>query len=323
VLHAVRAEASGHRVEDEGRAIALDAPVELAPGSYVLVATAANHPPTRYPVLLERAQDTRVEVPLREAHDVPPGFVFVPPGDTLLGSADEEGVRAALGAAPEHAVHVDAFLIGEREVTYAEYVDFLASLPAAEIVAHRPHADDLELTYDAGGVPLLSDGVARARRGDALCRPKRSERRCQDWLRMPVAGIAWEDAQAYVAWLARGPLAGARLCSEREWERAARGADARLYGHGDALRPGDADFDATYALDVEAMGADEVGSFPADRSPFGVLDLAGNVAEWVAGRVARGGAWGSNWFNARAAARALSNGDRARGIGVRVCMSIR
>ena len=73
-----------------------------------------------------------------------------------------------------------------------------------------------------------------ARRGEPLCRPKRSVRRCQDWLRLPVAGIAWEDAQAYVAWLASGRVPGARLCAEREWERAARGADGRLYAHGDA-----------------------------------------------------------------------------------------
>ena len=79
----------------------------------------------------------------------------------------------------------------------------------------------------------------------------------------------------------------ARLCSGREWERAARGADGRVYPAGDILHPDDANFDATYATDPDQMGADEVGSFVADRSPFGVLDLTGNVAEWIGEGAAR------------------------------------
>jgi formylglycine-generating enzyme required for sulfatase activity len=149
-------------------------------------------------------------------------------------------------------------------------------------------------------------------------------RRCQDWLRFPVSGLNMEDAQAYVEWLARGRLRGARRCTEREWERAARGADGRLYVHGDALRPGDVNFNETYRVDADMMGADEVGSFPADRSPFGVLDLGGNVREWVThkqARSARGGDWMTESFIARAANRYVEGLDRIS-IGVRVCASV-
>ncbi len=325
VLRAVRVDAGGRRLEDDGHAIELGAPLDLAPGSYVLAASATGRYPTRFPVLLGRDQDERIEIALPAAASVPRGFVYVPAGSSLIGAADVEGVRTALLAEPERSVRVEAFLIGEHEVTYDEYLDFLASLPDAERAARRPHVPGLDLGYDRDGVPVLTIGATAARRGEPLCRPKRSARRCQDWLRIPVAGIAWEDAEVYVAWLARsGHIPGARLCTEREWERAARGADGRLYPQGDALRADDANFDATYATDDDRMGADEVGSFPADRSPFGVLDLGGNVREEVRseGRAhaARGGYWHYDSIDARAAYRHVRN-DGNDAVGVRVCVA--
>jgi formylglycine-generating enzyme required for sulfatase activity len=112
---------------------------------------------------------------------------------------------------------------------------------------------------------------------------------------MPVTGISYQDAQAYAAWRAK-QLRGARLCSEAEWERAARGADDRLYPHGDLLSADDANHDATYGRHPLGFGPDEVGQHPTTKSPFGVDDLAGNVWELVRGAapgavVLRGGAW--------------------------------
>jgi len=327
LLHAVGVQADGRRVEDEGHAIELGKSIALPPGSYVLSASAPRRYSTRFPVLLGRAQDEQVEIPLPASADVPQGFVLVPAGVSLLGAADVEGVRAALSAEPEHAVHVDAFAIGAHEVTYAQYLEFLAALPAAERTARRPHAAGLDVSYDTDGVASLTVANVTTRRGDPLCRPKRSVRRCQDWLGLPVAGIAWEDARAYVAWLASGRVPGARLCAEREWERAARGADGRLYAHGDILHAGDADFDETYDVDTDQMGADEVGSFASDRSPFGALDLTGNVAEWVidqqAGRAARGGHWDDVSLLARAACRYAINVERPISVGLRVCAPAR
>jgi formylglycine-generating enzyme required for sulfatase activity len=324
VLYAVHADAELRRVEDEGHPIALGASLELAPGSYVLAASAPGRHPTRLPVLLGRGGALEVEIPLPASADVPPGLVFVPAGVSLLGAADVEGVRAAFSAEPEHPVEVEAFLIGAYEVTFAEYLDFLASLPAAERALRRPRVPGLDLGYDPEGAPVLTLGKVTVRRGEPFCRPERSVRRCQDWLRFPVVGVSVEDAQAYVEWLARGRLPGARRCTEREWERAARGADGRLYPHGDALRPGDANVDATSRFDAD-MGAHEVGSFPADRSPFGVLDLGGNVREWTAqkaGRTARGGAWYGGAIEFHAAYRDVNDGGRTAIIGMRVCASV-
>ncbi len=96
---------------------------------------------------------------------------------------------------------------------------------------------------------------------------------------LPVAGLTWREARAYCRF-ARG-----RLPTEAEWERAARGADGRrfpwghfyndrLANHGQVgLRPDTVDGFA-YAAPV--------GSFPGGASPYGLLDMAGNVAEWTA-----------------------------------------
>jgi formylglycine-generating enzyme required for sulfatase activity len=99
---------------------------------------------------------------------------------------------------------------------------------------------------------------------------------------------------AYAAWLDRtGKLPGARLCSEVEWERAARGADGRPYPGGSQLAPDDANLDVTHG--VGKAGLDEVGSHLGSTSPFGLFDMCGNAFELTLserdGYVIRGGSY--------------------------------
>jgi formylglycine-generating enzyme required for sulfatase activity len=111
----------------------------------------------------------------------------------------------------------------------------------------------------------------------------------------PVVNITWEEAREYAKW------AGKRLPSEVEWEYAARGKDRRLYPWGD-------EWDSDRAnTERGANGLPmAVGSFPDGASPFGLLDMCGNVWEWTAddltsydnptaslgmGKVIRGGAY--------------------------------
>jgi formylglycine-generating enzyme required for sulfatase activity len=314
----------------------------LAAGSYLLTLRVSGRPEVRAPIAVARGERLAIRVPVPA--EVPPGYVFVPPGRFLYGSIDVEDMRRTMmNAQPLHPASTDGYLIGRHEVTFADWIAFLRDLPAAERSRRRPHTAETAQAHVGAYVDLTeprpdsfrltlqpTSRAYTAEVGQPIRYGARTVAAEQSWERMPVSGISWDDALAYAAWLDRsGKLAGARPCNEREWERAARGADARPFPHGDRLAPADADLAETYGRKPEAFGPDEVGSHPASNSPFGVADLAGNAWEWVKSMsgdevvAIRGGSWYHNLLAARSNNREPVEPElRDLAIGLRICASV-
>jgi len=136
--------------------------------------------------------------------------------------------------------------------------------------------------------------------------------------RHPVVFVSWEDAVAYTQW------ADTRLPSEAEWEKAARGVDGRVY-------PWGSEFVAENCNTSESKtdGTRPVDAHPGGASPYGVMDMAGNVWEWTTTRyhddeqwrVLKGGAWDFKGAgDARCAARVyFQPAFRNGAVGFRCC----
>ena len=147
---------------------------------------------------------------------------------------------------------------------------------------------------------------------------------------MPVAGISPRDAAEFIEWLrVSGRVPTARFCSETEWERGARGADDRIYPHGNQLKGEDANIDSTYGRSAASFGPDEVGAHPTSDSPFGLHDMAGNVIEIVRSElgggtfIGKGGGYYHDALSARLTNRiAIDDAVRFHTIGLRVCADV-
>jgi formylglycine-generating enzyme required for sulfatase activity len=213
-------------------------------------------------------------------------MVYVPEGEFILGS-DEEDVEADENEKPQTIIFLEAFWIDRYEVTNAQYKKFVDAT-----------------NYK---VPFIDAGWATPYNWTNRTYPEGLE----DY---PVLLVDWNDAQAYCAW------AGARLPTEAEWEKAARGTDGRTYPWGDEIPS--CEYAVIYEgkpiiIENEQFGCGQirpwpVGSKPAGVSSYGALDMVGNVWEWTSSldlsypyspddgrespeangsRIARGGSW--------------------------------
>jgi serine/threonine protein kinase/formylglycine-generating enzyme required for sulfatase activity len=327
-----------------GRTPLLDLPV--APGSYLLTLRTPERDIVYYPMELQPGAAIEVNTDIPRPNLLPADFVFIPDGEVLFGTYHDEEIRSfVMQTVPIHKVHVPAFLMSRHEITYRQWLTYLratqlkpppelqpsVSANAATATADRPML--LTLRPDGKFQLLLRLGpqVLQAIEGEPLVYSTRSgEKRQRDWLALPVSGVLPDEAMAFAAWLnTTNHPRWARLCNELEWERAARGADDREFPHGDVLAPGEANYFDTYGGDVSDLGLDEVGAHPATRSPFGIDDLSGNVAEWTISTLRpeqfllRGGNFFSQRNSLRISTRQPADPNRRDiGAGLRICAGL-
>ena len=247
------------------------------------MAERAQRPLSTYSHQWKYLPQTMVEIsPTKPAASAPPGMIQIPGGDFdfLVRGIEIEGgndpgvdVQYPWEDSPRRfhrqRLQIKAFYIDRTPVTNAEFKKFV------DRAHYRPADDHNFLRHWSNGE--FPQGAAD----------------------QPVTWISIEDARAYAAW------AGKRLPHDWEWQYAAQGSDGRLYPWGkewndQALPPPDHE---------RVMRAPtNVDRFPAGASPFGVLDMVGNISQWTdefrdehtRAAILRGGAFyqprGSIWY---------------------------
>lgn len=240
--------------------------------------------PTRTPTLTFTLTPTPTSTP---TFTLTPTSAFAP-GTTMLRDADEMVMRfvpagsfwmgadtGTSGETPLHEVFLDAFWIDEHEVTNDQFAAFV------EDTGYTTDAEEDGLSwiwdFESAGWLEIEGADWRHPVGPGSSLSGLSDH--------PVVHVSWNDALAYCEW------AGSSLPTEAQWEKAARGTDARRYAWGNDTYSGalanfaDVNLETTWADQQHDDGYERtapVGNYPDGASPYGALDMTGNVWEWMA-----------------------------------------
>jgi len=258
----------------------------------------------------------------------------VPAGPFLMGSAEGKDHNASNDEQPQHQVMLPTYQVGRYPVTNAQYRYFIEG----------GGYTDPQYWTEQGWAWRQEQGVETPEfwNDPTWNKPNR-----------PVVGVSWYEAIAFARWLtAHLRSAGllpepmtVRLLTEAEWEKAARGSDWRIYPWGDEWDPERAN------TEESAIGqTTSVGIYPAGASPYGCLDMSGNVWEWTqtlwgqqnsipgfkypydpddgredlntdGKRIIRGGSWNSSHIQARVTFRGRADPrTRSPMIGFRIAL---
>jgi formylglycine-generating enzyme required for sulfatase activity len=174
-----------------------------------------------------------------------------------MGSSDDDEL-ADDDEKPQHELTLDTYWIGKTEVTNAQFRPFVAG------DGYR----NRDYWTDAGWRWREEEGIVQPEYWDD---PKWNG---DDY---PVVRISWFEAVAYARWVSAQTGEELRLPTEAEWEKAARGPDGLIWPWGNTWKEG-----LCNSKEAGIGKTTLVGNYPKGASPYGALDMAGNVWEWTA-----------------------------------------
>ncbi len=192
-----------------------------------------------------------------------PTLIHIPAGPFLMGSTDADK-QVSSDEKRQHTLTMPDFWIGKTPVTNAQF---------------RPFVED-----DGYRNQVYWTAVGwQWREQNKIVKPGYWDDKQRNGADYPVVGVSWFEAVAYCRWLSAQVGHEFRLPSEAEWEKAARGSDGRIWPWGNTWESGRCNSE-----EAGLKRTTPVGRYPTGVSPYGVLDMAGNVWEWVATKYGKG-----------------------------------
>ena len=283
----------GRRLVDEHVAHLGSGPVtafELPRGSYVLILRAPGCHVVRYPIAIGRqehwiaqrpgdSEQTPIVLPRLGA--LGDDEIYIPGGPFVCGGDPQ----AAGEVMTRQRVWVDSFVMRRHPVTNAE----LLAMVNALVDLRDPRAEELALSVVPRhrGTTAGEAGTLVWRRDASGHFALGSDDEGVTWEpHAPAFMVNWHSAVAYATWLGERTHRPYRLPGELEYEKAARGVDARAFPWGDFFDPSWACMRLSHEAGIRPVAVEQ---FPHDESPYGVRGLAGNVVEWCADEYRREG----------------------------------
>jgi serine/threonine-protein kinase len=203
------------------------------------------------------AAPTQAELPQTMLGDDGRRMLLVPAGEFLMGSTEAD-VAAAVASCR-----------GNADGDPCNFGEFNSEMPQHAVYLDAFYVDETEVSNDAYRA-CVNDGGCDPPDAGRGTYSRDSYYNNRSYGNYPVVYVSWYDARAYCAW------AGKRLPTEAEWEKAARGEDGRIYPWGDAFQS-----ERANTQDRGREAITPVGQYSNGASPYGALDMAGNVWEYV------------------------------------------
>jgi formylglycine-generating enzyme required for sulfatase activity len=273
--------------------------------------------------MIEQSQVKQKSITVSPGMDI--AMIYVPAGKFIMGAVDDDYLaKNELGVPDAREVHLGPYWISKYPITVAQFAAFVRTKRYRTLAEKEGHG------YAKSIFSL--DKVT----GATWQSPFGPSSNVADKGNHPVNQVGFQDVLAFCRWLSRISSIDIRLPTEAEWEKAARSTDGRIFPWGNSQ-----DVHVLFRVCNCNMNVEDttpVGKYsPSGDSPYGCVDMLGNVDEWTSDQdtenyihgydvrqrtwhITRGGGFATTWEAVRCAARhQVSPKYRSNNLGFRIC----